>query len=57
MRGAIRCTRGGSGWVYRKKAFTERVLRYWNRLPREGVELSSMELFKKYVDVSPRAVD
>jgi len=34
----------------RKKCFTMRMVRHWNRLPREAVDAPSLELFKARLD-------
>ena len=36
----------------RKEFFTERLFKHWDRLPREVVELPSLEEFKKLIDVA-----
>ena len=37
----------------RRKFITQRVVKHWNRLPKEVVDAPSLEAFKARLDVAP----
>jgi len=52
----LRLHQGRVSLAFRKDVFPKRVVKHWNRLPREVVEAPSLEVFKIYIDVAHRDV-
>ena len=47
---AVKLKEGGFRFDVRKKFFTQRVVRCWHRLPREVVDVPSLETFRARLD-------
>ncbi|KFO59321.1 hypothetical protein N302_16056, partial [Corvus brachyrhynchos] len=48
----LKLCQGRFGSNTRKNLFTKRVVKHWNKLPKEVVEASYLEIFKRCVDVA-----
>lgn len=45
---------GDSQMGYQGKFLAEKLVKQWKRLPKEVLELPSLEVYKKHVDVAPK---